>query len=263
MQGFEFANTAAGFLVGLIVGLTGVGGGALMTPILVLLFGVAPATAIGTDLWFAAVTKLFGMGVHHHKGSVDWQVFRRLCLGSLPAACLTNIYLYLAGASRIRDGYLISALGLVLLITALAMLFKEQLHAFGRRLRIGTPERFKQAQFGLTVLAGVVLGVLVTLTSIGAGALGATLLLYLYPLRLTSAKLVGTDIAHAIPLAVVAGSGHLLAGNVNGSLLLGLLLGSIPGVFVGARLGHRIPDRWLRGGVAIVLGAVGFKMVSA
>lgn len=261
MVGPEFADTTAGFLVGLIVGLTGVGGGALMTPILVLLFGVAPATAIGTDLWFAAITKLFGMGVHHHKGSVDWQVFRRLCLGSLPAACLTNLYLYLSGASSHRDSYLISALGAVLLITALAMLFKEQLHRFGRNLRIGTPERFKQAQPLLTVCCGAALGVLVTLTSIGAGALGATLLLYLYPLRLTTARLVGTDIAHAIPLAVVAGSGHLLAGNVNGSLLFWLLLGSIPGVFIGARLGHRVPDRWLRGGVAAVLAIIGFKMV--
>ncbi len=137
------------------------------------------------------------------------------------------------------------------------------MHTFGRRLRIGTPERFKHAQFGLTVLAGALLGVMVTLTSIGAGALGATLLLYLYPLRLTTAKLVGTDIAHAIPLAVVAGSGHLLAGNVNGSLLVWLLLGSIPGVFIGARLGYRVPDRWLRGGVAVLLGAIGIKMLSA
>jgi uncharacterized membrane protein YfcA len=263
MHWIDFANTAAGFFVGLFVGLTGVGGGALMTPILVLLFGVAPATAIGTDLWFAAITKLFGMSVHHLQGSVDWQVFRRLCLGSLPAACLTSLYLYLAGASRIRDGFLISALGVVLIITAVAMLFKEQLHSFGRRLRIGTPERFKHAQFGLTVLAGALLGVMVTLTSIGAGALGATLLLYLYPLRLTTAKLVGTDIAHAIPLAVVAGSGHLLAGNVNGNLLVWLLLGSIPGVIIGARLGYRVPDQWLRGGVAILLGAVGIKMLSA
>jgi uncharacterized protein len=252
----------SGFGVGLIVGMTGVGGGALMTPILVLLFGVAPGTAIGTDLWFAAITKLFGMGAHHSKGSVDWQVFRRLCLGSLPAAVLTNIYLYQAGGAQMKEGFLITALGCVLVLTALAMLFKERLHTFGRSLRIGTPQKFKQVQPAMTVVAGALLGVLVTLTSIGAGALGATLLLYLYPLRLTTAKLVGTDIAHAIPLAVVAGTGHLIAGRVDGGLLGSLLLGSIPGVVIGSKLTQLVPDQILRSGVAVILGVVGFKMLS-
>lgn len=258
----DWMYTLSGFGVGLVVGLTGVGGGALMTPLLVLLFGVNPAVAIGTDLWFAAITKLFGMGMHHHKGTVDWAVFRRLCYGSLPASVATTLYMSFAEVSRIRDGVMLSALGGVLAITAVAMLFKERLHAFGRSQRVEFPQSFKKAQPALTVLAGALLGILVTLTSIGAGALGATLLLYLYPLRLTANKLVGTDIAHAIPLAVVAGSGHLLAGNVNGGLLGLLLLGSIPGVLLGSALGAHMKDGWLRSAVACILAFSAFKMFS-
>lgn len=259
----EWIHTLSGFGVGLIVGLTGVGGGALMTPILVLLLGVTPGVAIGTDLWFAAITKLFGSAVHHHKGSIDWQVFGRLCMGSLPAAGLTSLYLYFGDVTRTREGLLISAVGGVLVITALAMLFKAQLHSYGRRLRIGSPDRFKGLQPLLTVLAGALLGVLVTMTSIGAGALGATLLLYLYPLRLTTARLVGTDLAHAIPLAIVAGAGHLFMGNVDFRLLGFLLLGSVPGVLIGSSLSSRTPEALLRAAVATVLCFVGVKMVAA
>lgn len=257
----DWVSTFAGLMVGGIVGMTGVGGGALMTPILVLLVGIAPGVAVGTDLWFAAITKVFGVGVHHRRGTVDWQVFRRLCYGSLPAAVATGVFLNVTGASRVRDGVMLASLGGVLVVTALAMLFKEPLHRFGRSLRIGAPERFKSVQPALTVLAGGLLGVMVTLTSIGAGALGATLLLYLYPLRLTAARLVGTDLAHAIPLAMVAGMSHLFLGNVDFGLLGSMLLGSIPGVLIGARFGAAAPDRWLRPVIAIVLAAVGGKML--
>lgn len=257
----DWMNTIAGFGVGLIVGVTGVGGGALMTPILVLLFGVAPAAAVGTDLWFAAITKMVGGTVHHSKGSVDWQVLRRLASGSLPAAVVTLVWLHLSGASQLRQGLIFNALGGVLLLTALAMIFKKRTHAFGQRLRSTAPEKFKRAQPAMTVVAGVVLGFLVTLTSVGAGALGVVMLVYLYPYRMTPARLVGTDIVHAIPLTMVAGIGHMLMGNVDFGLLGNLLLGSIPGILLGSMFGSKLPENALRAAIAVVLVLVGFKLL--
>jgi uncharacterized membrane protein YfcA len=259
--GFDLVTGVAGLFVGVVVGITGVGGGSLMTPILVLIFGVAPQTAIGTDLLFAAITKIAATAVHHNAGSVDWRIVRRLAYGSLPAAALTLVWMNWSGAGRISDGVLITAVAVALLITAVGMLFKERLHAFGRHLRVDLPQRFKAVQRPLTVLTGVVLGVLVTLTSIGAGALGTVALVYLYPLRLTPRLLVGTDLAHAIPLAFIAGLGHLWLGNVDYALLANLLLGSIPGVILGAIVGTRLPQAALQHGIALVLGAVAVKML--
>ena len=241
--------------------MTGVGGGALMSPILVLLFGVAPAAAVGTDLWFAALTKLSGSVVHHRKGRVDWQVLRRLWLGSLPASMVALAWLHAGGASQMKNGVILNALGGVLALTALAVLFSMQTHALGLALRAKAPESFKRAQPGLTVVAGVILGVLVTLTSVGAGALGAVMLLYLYPFRTKPARLVGTDIVHAIPLTLIAGSGHLMMGNVELSLLGNLLLGSIPGIFIGSLIGAKAPEKVLRGAISTVLMGVGFKLL--
>lgn len=258
---FDLVTGVAGLFVGVVVGITGVGGGSLMTPILVLIFGVAPQTAIGTDLLFAAITKIAATAVHHNAGSVDWRIVRRLAYGSLPAAALTLVWMNWSGAGRISDGVLITAVAVALLITAVGMLFKERLHAFGRHLRVDLPQRFKAVQRPLTVLTGVVLGVLVTLTSIGAGALGTVALVYLYPLRLTPRLLVGTDLAHAIPLAFIAGLGHLWLGNVDYALLANLLLGSIPGVILGAIVGTRLPQAALQHGIALVLGAVAVKML--
>jgi len=254
-------NVLAGFGVGAVVGMTGVGGGALMTPILVLAFGVAPAAAVGTDLWFAALTKMVGGTVHQRHDGVDWQVFRRLSLGSLPAAALTLLWLHNTGSSQIREGFLLHALGAVLLLTAVAMLFRQRIHAFGRSLRGATPDRFKRAQPVLTVIAGATLGVLVTLTSVGAGALGTVMLLYLYPLRMTPARLVGTDIVHAIPLTLLAGAGHLAMGNVDFGLLGFLLLGSIPGVLLGSLVSTKVPQAFLRGAISTVLFAVASKLL--
>ena len=259
----DWMNTLAGFGVGVMVGITGVGGGALMTPILVLLFGVAPAAAVGTDLWFAAITKLVGGTVHHSKGSVDWQVFRRLCLGSLPASIATLAWLHYSGAAQVKHGLILNALGGVLLLTALAVIFKKQTHAVGQRLRANAPEKFKAAQPPMTVVAGVILGFLVTLTSVGAGALGAVMLLYLYPRRMKPAMLVGTDIVHAIPLTIVAGTGHLMMGNVDLPLLGKLLLGSVPGIVIGSLLGSKAPENLLRGAISVVLVAVGIKLLLA
>jgi uncharacterized membrane protein YfcA len=243
------------------VGATGVGGGAVMTPLLVLLMGVAPHTAVGTDLLYASLTKMFGVGIHNFEKRVDWQVVRRLASGSLPAAVATLAWLHLAGSKGIREGVIIIALGVVLIFTALTMALKPLLNKAGRYFRITNPTRFLRHQPTLTILAGAVLGFLVALTSIGAGALGSVLLVFLYPLRLTPAKLVATDLAHAIPLALIAGAGHVLLGNVNFILLGQLLLGSIPGVMVGAHLGGKLPDTYLRIAIAVVLGSVGLKLL--
>ena len=257
----NWMNTVAGFGVGAMVGMTGVGGGALMTPILVLLFGIAPAAAVGTDLWFAAITKLVGGTVHHNKGGVDWQVLRRLLAGSLPAAVGTLVWLHYSGVAQVRQGLILNALGGVLLLTALAMVFRKRTHAVGMRLRATAPEDFKRMQPAMTVLAGAILGFLVTLTSVGAGALGVVMLLYLYPFRMTPARLVGTDIVHAIPLTIVAGTGHLLMGNVDLLLLGKLLLGSIPGIVIGSMIGSKVPEGVLRGAISVVLIAVGIKLI--
>jgi uncharacterized membrane protein YfcA len=252
----------AGLLVGTIVGITGVGGGALMTPILVLMFGVAPQTAVGTDLLYASITKVFGTAVHHNHGTVDWEVVRRLAYGSLPAAAATLAWMSLTETNRVKSGFIIDAVGVALMVTALGMLFKDWLHGLGRKLRVSDSDKFKHVQPVLTVMAGVLLGVLVTLTSIGAGALGTVMLVYLYPLRLNASKLVGTDLAHAIPLAMIAGLGHLTMGNVDWRLLVNLLIGSIPGVLIGSVVSTRAPLTVIRYGIAIVLGLVSIKMLS-
>lgn len=253
----------AGAMTGLIVGLTGVGGGALMTPLLLLVFGVAPLAAVGTDLWFAAITKLAGGALHHTRGNVDWQVMRRLSLGSISSSIVTLIWMHYSGGTQVRHGLILTTLGVMLVLTASAMILKAQIQAFGRSLRLNAAERFKHAQPALTVLAGVVLGVLVTLTSVGAGAIGAVILAYLYPLRMIPRRLVATDLVHAIPLTAVAGTGHLLMGNVNGGLLLQLLIGSIPGVLIGAHFADRAPEKLLRPLIAAVLVAVGVKLIAS
>ncbi len=257
----NWLNTFAGFGVGIMVGLTGVGGGSLMTPILVLLFGVAPASAVGTDLWFAAVTKSVGGSIHQHKGSVDWQVLRRLWLGSIPAAVVTLLWMHQTGIAQAKPRFVLVALGGVLLVTSVAMLYMGRVHKYAASLRTSSPQRFKFLQPALTVLAGGILGFLVTLTSVSAGALGTAMLLYIYPLRMKPARLVGTDIVHAIPLTIVAGTGHMMMGNVNFSLLGNLLLGSIPGIVFGSLLAGKIPESVLRTAIAVLLVVVGVRLL--
>lgn len=251
---------AAGAATGLMVGLTGAGGGALMTPILLLLFGVAPIAAIGTDLWFAAITKVVATRIHHGHGLIDWPVVKRLWLGSLTASALTLLWIKVHPVDHTAVQFLKTAIAAAVMVTALGMLLQRPLHALGRRLRTTDGEHFKAAQVPLTVLAGAVLGVLVTLTSVGAGALGVVFLAYLYPLRLTPPRLIATDIVHAIPLAIFAGMGHLMLGNVDFRLLGNLLLGSIPAVIVGAMLSARLPHALLRGILSVVLLVIGLKL---
>lgn len=256
----DTAYALAGALTGFVVGLTGVGGGALMTSILLIFFGVSPTTAIATDLWFAAITKLVGARVHHTNGNVDWQVAKRLWLGSLPMALLIVVIVSL-GAQVAKVDWLTKAIGIVVLITAIGLLVAPKLVTYARGRRIGQPERFKAAQPALTVMSGGVLGLCVALTSVGAGALGSVMLLYLYPLRMTPHRLVATDIVHAIPLAVVAGLGYLFAGMVDWWMLASLLVGSVPTVLLGSLLAGRVPGRAVQLALALVLMAAGVKVL--
>jgi uncharacterized membrane protein YfcA len=251
----------AGALTGLVVGLTGVGGGALMTPILLIFFGVSPTTAIATDLWFAAITKLVAARVHHTNGNVDWAIAKRLWLGSLPMALLM-VVIVSVGAQVEKVDWLTRAIGVVVLITAVGLLVAPKLVAYARGRRIAQPEHFKAIQPTLTVVSGGVLGLCVALTSVGAGALGSVMLLYLYPLRMKAHRLVATDIVHAIPLAVVAGLGYLFAGMVNWSMLSSLLAGSIPTVLLGSVLAGKISGRWIQITLALVLIAAGTKVLA-
>ena len=257
----NLVNAAAGLGVGILVGMTGVGGGSLMAPIMLLVFGVAPATAVGTDLWFAATTKIFGGWIHEKKGTIDWQILRRMFTGSLPAALLTLLWLYESGAGQYQNKVMMHTLGFTLILTSVAAVSRARIHAFGERLRGSKPIEFKKAQPVLTVVCGAILGFLVTFTSIGAGALGTVMLLYLYPRRLSPSSLVGTDIVHAIPLTILAGTGHLLMGNVDFGLLGSLLIGSIPGIVIGSLVAVYAPEKIIRSAIAVVLALVGLKMV--
>jgi uncharacterized membrane protein YfcA len=250
----------AGAVTGFIVGLTGVGGGALMTPILLLLFGVAPTTAIATDLWFAVITKTIAVTIHNKSGQVDWQVVRRLLLGSLPVSSAV-VLLISFGAKVQKVGWLSQAIGIVTLITVIGLIMSPKLLSLAREKRLGHPAEFKAMQPLLTVFAGAILGLCVALTSIGAGALGSVMLLFLYPLRLKPHRLVATDLAHAIPLAFVSGLGYLFAGMVDGQMLISLLAGSIPAVIAGCFLARFSSARLLQIALACVLLLVALRIL--
>ncbi|THD34527.1 MAG: sulfite exporter TauE/SafE family protein [Sphingomonas sp.] len=252
----DWHYSLAGVLVGLVVGLTGVGGGSLMTPLLVLVFGVAPTTAVGTDLLYASATKTVGTTVHGWRGTVDWRVVGRLAAGSVPATILTLLAIGHAGAAR--TGHTISLiLGIVLILSAVATIFRARIVAY-LTPRVGAVGSEHPLIF--TVLLGAILGTLVSLTSVGAGALGMTALLILYP-TLPINRLVGSDIAHAVPLTLLAGMGHWLLGSVNGEILVSLLTGSIPGIIVGSLIASRVSDRFLTPILATVLLLVGAKLL--
>jgi uncharacterized protein len=257
----DWSYSAAGALTGFVVGMTGVGGGALMTPLLLLVFGVAPITAIATDLWFATITKLVGALFHHKAGQVDWQVVKRLWLGSLPMALVVVLWVaFVSGVEKLD--WLNTVIGLVILVTAIGLVFSTPLQRLARSRRLGKPMQFKHLQPILTVAGGAVLGLAVALTSVGAGALGAAMLLYIYPLRMTPHKLVGTDLVHAIPLAAVAGIGYLLAGLVDFQMLMRLLIGSIPGVLIGTYVGQQMDPKWLKLALGGVLALISFILLA-
>lgn len=261
----------SGFAVGLLVGITGVGGGSLMTPLLVFLFGFKPAVAVGTDLLYASITKTAGVFVHHGKhGSVDWRVVKLMALGSLPSAAVTLYVLKnLMSVGKEITWTITFTLGVALLLTALALLVRSVLLRHKNKAQVisddnSSPEnagRFSPRwEKSATILTGIVLGVLVTLSSVGAGALGTVALLFLYP-RMSTLKIVGTDLAHAIPLTAVAGLGHLSLGNFDLDLLMSLLIGSVPGIWVGSHLSAKIPETFLRPVLATLLLVIGLKFV--
>jgi uncharacterized protein len=254
----DLAYALSGFAVGAIVGLTGVGGGSLMTPLLVLLFGVAPATAVGTDLLYASITKAGGVVVHARRRHIRWDIVGRLAAGSLPGALIMIGVLHFAQIDRGALTHVVTqALGVALILTAFAVLGRHRIRQWGR----ATSAAWHARSIGpVTIAVGFVLGVLVTLSSVGAGALGVAALVFLYP-RLSTVEVVGSDIAHAVPLTLAAGLGHAHLGTVDWSLLGALLAGSLPGIWLGSLLSARVPERLLRSGLASILIIIGGKLV--
>ena len=251
---------ASGFGVGFLVGMTGVGGGSLMTPILILVFGVSPVTAVGTDLIYASVTKSGGSLVHAFNRTIDWRVVLRLAAGSIPAALATLGALWLLDVDRAAYSAVVTKmLGVALLLTAAALLMRKRLLATYSR-RMGARNESQTAL--LTVLVGLILGVMVTVSSVGAGALGVTALLLLYP-ELPVVKIAGSDIAHAVPLTLVAGLGHLAGGGVDMGVLVSLLMGSLPGIMLASLFAPRLPDTLLRVILAITLTLVAARLLLA
>ena len=250
--------TVSGLAIGFLVGLTGVGGGSLMTPLMVLVFGMHPTSAVGTDLIYASATKTVGTGVHGWRRTVDWGIVRRLAMGSVPASAATMFILWRSGVNLdARHGLVTTVLGAALILTAIAIIFRQHIvDAFAARRIDPTPGRAG----AVTVLLGAVMGVLVSISSVGAGAIGVTVLMILYP-KMAVNRLVGSDIAHAVPLTLVAGSAHWMMGSVNTSMLLSLLLGSVPGIIVGSLLSSRAPDRVLRPILASTLAIVGGRLI--
>lgn len=246
---------ASGALVGLIVGVTGIGGGALMTPLL-LMFGFPPHIAVGTDLMYAALTKAGGAYSHHKQKHVQWSLVKLLALGSLPAALATGFALQALFEDSEQYGSLLSsALGIMLLFTAIVIVLRPKIQSWSAATFSGN---FAQYRSATTILMGVFLGVFVTLTSVGAGAIGTAILMMLYP-ALRSTNIVGTDIAHAVPLTLSAGLIHMYLGNVDFYLLGALLIGSLPAIHVGSQLSRRMPEKLLKPVLAGILFTIGAK----
>jgi uncharacterized protein len=243
----------SGVLVGTLVGFTGVGGGSLMTPLLILFFGVHPASAVGTDLLYAAATKTAGTAVHGFKKTVDWKVVGLLAAGSVPFTALTVYLLWHLGIdNKATQGLITNVLGVALLITALSLFMRERLMTLYEK-RLGSLESSLISP--LTVLTGAILGVLVTITSVGAGAIGVTALVFLYP-KMPAQRIVGSDIAHAVPLTLIAGAGHSVLGTIDWNVLGSLLIGSVPAIVVASFIAPKVPEKAIRIALGCVLLAV-------
>jgi uncharacterized membrane protein YfcA len=257
-QPLSLAYGLSGFVIGLLVGLTGVGGGSLMTPLLVLLFRFHPATAIGTDLLYAATTKTAGTLVHGAIGTVEWRLVGLLAAGSVPGTLATLAVLAAMGPLSRDTAHLLSVmLGAALLLTAASLILRDWLMGWAERRHLVASGRRAAI---LTIILGLYLGVFVTISSVGAGAIGVTALILLYP-RLPTARIVGSDIAHAVPLTLIAGIGHWLIGSVDWHLYASLVAGSIPGVVIGSLIGTRVSERVLRPLLALILVVVGIRLI--
>ena len=260
----DFAFIFAGFAVGLVVGLTGVGGGSLMTPLLIFVFGVKPHLAIGTDLLFAAFTKMGGTVSLARARMIDWKIVGQTALGSVPAALVTLYVLqHLGPANPATQALMTTTLGMALLLTATATVYKvlrgkaAPVHVAPELMARATSAR----HWSLPIVFGAVIGTLVTLTSVGAGAIGVIVLMLLYP-ALPLPRIVAADIAHAVPLTLVAGLGHASIGSVDWPLLAKLLAGSLPGIWLGTQLMRKTPDRVIRSLLSVLLAYAGIKLIS-
>ena len=260
----DLAFVLAGLFVGTVVGLTGVGGGSLMTPILIFFFDTKPYLAVGTDLLFAAFTKMGGTLKLARARVVEWRVVLHLSAGSIPAALLTLFALNQLGATSAKvQSLMTTTLGAALMLTAAAMLYKV-LRGKAAPVTIAPGQEAAAAKprhWSLPLLFGAVIGTLVTLTSVGAGAIGVTVLMLLYP-KLPLPRIIGADIAYAVPLTLVAGMGHASMGSVDWALLAKLLAGSLPGIWIGSHLMFRIPERVIRSFLSVLLAYAGLKLIS-
>jgi len=258
----DFSFTIIGFLVGFVVGMTGVGGGSLMTPILVLGFGIQPAIAVGTDLLYAAITKSGGVLVHHKHGNIQWPVVVLLSIGSVPASLCSIFVIKHLDASGINyDNLIMSTLSIALILTALFLFTRNQLHKFSQKEKFDSLKLLhRKYRKPVTIFAGVLIGVLVTISSVGAGVIGAAFLFFLYP-RLKAIQIVATDVAHAIPITAIAGLGHAHIGTVDYVLLGSLLIGSLPGIYLGSHFGTLLPDKIMRPLLASMLLIIGIRLV--
>ncbi|MFT6260926.1 MAG: putative membrane protein YfcA [Bermanella sp.] len=256
-----FIYVISGAFVGVVVGLTGIGGGSLMTPLL-LLFGIPPHIAVGTDLLYAAITKASGVVSHQKRRTINWSIVSVMALGSIPSAIVTGILLsYFFLDYEEYTGVITTVLGIMLVLTASLLMFRKKIQLISnRQADLGTESWVQSNKTGLTLSMGAILGCLVTLSSVGAGAIGTAILLVLYP-KLKSMSIVGTDIAHAVPLTLIAGLVHMGLGNVDYSLLLALLVGSIPAVHLGTKLGTKVPENLLRHALALILLILGIKYI--
>jgi uncharacterized membrane protein YfcA len=251
----------AGFIVGFIIGLTGVGGGSLMTPILVLIFSIKPAVAVGTDLLYAAITKSGGIFVHRHQKTIDWKIVGLLSCGSIPSSVAALFLLQNFESTGIDYDRLISlVLSIALILTSSVLLFKNKLQVASKNERFDSIRALhRRYRPPITILFGALIGALVTISSVGAGAFGAAVLFFLYP-RLRAVTIVGTDLAHAVPITAIAGIGHAHIGTVDYDLLLSLIIGSLPGIYLGSRIGAIVPDKFIRPVLAIMLMVIGVIM---
>jgi uncharacterized protein len=243
----------AGVLVGFVVGLTGMGGGALLTPMLVLLFRVPALAAVSSDLVVSLIIKPVGAWVHHRQRTVRTDIFRWLAMGSVPSAFAGAVVLHFVGNSSALDDRLKLALGVTLIVAAIGMVVRSRMQS--SHTSVG-PSPVRKVP---TLLIGIVGGFIVGITSVGSGSLMIVVLMYVYP-RLATAELVGTDLAQAVPLVASAALGHLLFGDVRLTIVGSLLLGALPGVYLGSRVSSRGRDGFVRPMLIAVLGATGLKL---
>ena len=258
----DFSLAIIGFAVGFVVGMTGVGGGSLMTPILVLGFHIQPAVAVGTDLLYAAITKSGGVLVHHKQGNIQWKILKLLFIGSIPASlCSILVIKKLDSAGINYDNLIMSTLSIALILTGIFLLSRNYLSKLSKNEN-STYIKVLHRKYRkpITIFSGALIGALVTISSVGAGVIGAAFLFFLYP-RYKAIKIVATDIAHAVPITAIAGLGHAHIGTVDYILLGNLIIGSLPGIYLGSKFGTFLPDKVMRPILAIMLLAIGFRLL--